>query len=85
MPSRKVLERDKTLIQNERNNFVKATNLGRDWNNTHLIVFHDIVPGPENNVGGVPKFWQEVKEKYRYVEIVKDWYQGGYGLGVLFV
>ncbi len=27
-----------------------------------LIGFHDIVPGPEANVGGVPRFWGELKE-----------------------
>ena len=85
MSGREVLERDQAQIQNERDNFFEEPNLGRDWNNTHLVVFHDIVPGPEHNVGGVPKFWQEVKMKYRYVEIVKDWNQGGYGLGILFV
>ncbi len=47
-----------------------------------LIAFHDIVPGPEGNVGGVPGFWQEVKQADS-VELVKDWRQGGCGIGVL--
>ena len=84
MSGRKVLERDQAQIQNERDNFFEEPNLGRDWDNTCLVVFHDIVPGPEHNVGGVPKFWQETKRKYRCKEIVKDWNQGGYGLGILF-
>jgi hypothetical protein len=25
-----------------------------------VVAFHDIVPGPEKYVGGVPAFWQEV-------------------------
>lgn len=48
-----------------------------------IIVFHDIVIGPKENVGGVPKFWSEVKDNYTNKEIVKDRAQGGYGIGVL--
>lgn len=48
-----------------------------------LIGFHDIVPGPENNVGGVPTFWRELKQKHPVREFVADWMQGGYGIGVL--
>jgi len=50
-----------------------------------VIAFHDIVPGPPENVGGVPMFWRETKHRYRHLEIVKDWHQGGCGIGVLFV
>lgn len=52
-----------------------------------VIAFHDIVPGPEENVGGVPRFWSELKKSLpqgRYLEIVRDWSQGGYGIGVVF-
>ena len=51
-----------------------------------IIAFHDIVPGPSEYVGGVPKFWQELKEKFggKVLEIVYDWSQGGYGIGVIF-
>jgi len=48
-----------------------------------LIVFHDIVPGPPEHVGGVPRFWQELKASEVVTELVADWNQGGYGLGVL--
>jgi predicted O-methyltransferase YrrM len=48
-----------------------------------LIGFHDIVPGPENNVGGVPKFWQELKQTCPAREFVADWKQGGYGIGLI--
>jgi predicted O-methyltransferase YrrM len=48
------------------------------------IAFHDIVPGPEENVGGVPRFWQELKAGGDTpTEFVRDWGQGGMGLGVL--
>jgi len=50
-----------------------------------IIAFHDIVPGPPENVGGVPKFWNEIRAKYKQLEIVEDWSQGGCGIGVLYV
>ena len=52
-----------------------------------IIAFHDIVPGPEEFVGGVPRFWRELKKmlpRDKYLEIVRDWSQGGYGIGVVF-
>ena len=53
-----------------------------------IIGFHDIVPGSAENVGGVPKYWHEIVNKYkkhRILEIVEDWNQGGYGIGVIYV
>ncbi len=47
------------------------------------IGFHDIVPGAPHEVGGVPVFWQELKQKYPSREYVADWQQGGYGIGLL--
>ncbi len=38
-----------------------------------IIGFHDIFPGPPETVGGVPRFWDEVKSDLDYIEIVKDW------------
>jgi len=49
-----------------------------------IIAFHDIVPSPEEFVGGVPKFWHEIRNRFRHLEIVKDWNQRGYGIGLLF-
>lgn len=46
------------------------------------IVFHDIVPGTPERVGGVPRFWEEVKEKHVTWEYVEDWTQGGWGIGI---
>ena len=48
-----------------------------------IIAFHDIVTGPESNVGGVPRFWRELKERSEAGEIVADWNQGGYGIGYI--
>lgn len=48
-----------------------------------IIAFHDIVPGAEGRVGGVPKLWQELKQHQPHREIVKDWSQGGFGIGLL--
>jgi predicted O-methyltransferase YrrM len=57
-----------------------------------LIVFHDIVPdyktryGIETTsyVGGVPQFWEELKAaRAKTEEIVEDYEQDGYGIGVL--
>jgi len=51
-----------------------------------VIALHDIVPDPQELVGGVPKFWRELKNKLgvdRVKELVKDWNQGGYGIGLI--
>ena len=48
-----------------------------------IIAFHDIVPGPDVMVGGVPQFWQELKATYSHREFVESWSQTGLGIGVL--
>lgn len=48
-----------------------------------IIAFHDIVPGPEVMVGGVPQFWQELKTQFEHRELVDSWQQTGLGIGVL--
>ena len=50
-----------------------------------LIAFHDIVQGSPENVGGVPIFWKQLKEKHKHLEIVSDWNQGGYGIGIIYI
>ncbi|RLE83565.1 MAG: hypothetical protein DRJ41_04680 [Thermoprotei archaeon] len=50
-----------------------------------IIALYDIAPGPPERVGGVPEFLEDVKSKYRHLEIVKDCNQGGYGIGVIIV
>jgi predicted O-methyltransferase YrrM len=47
------------------------------------IAFHDIVPGPEDEAGGVSVFWQELKSRQPVQEFVQDWKQRGYGIGLL--
>ena len=49
-----------------------------------IIAFHDICPGLESKVGGVPGFWQAIKQNFDYKEIVQDWNQGGYGIGIIY-
>jgi cephalosporin hydroxylase len=58
-----------------------------------MIVFHDIVPdyktryGIEttSDTGGVPKFWQEIKTSWKHAqEVVEDYEQDGYGIGILY-
>lgn len=48
-----------------------------------LIALHDVVPGPEYAVGGVPRLWQELEARREVRTIVEDWEQGGYGIGLL--
>ena len=51
-----------------------------------IMAYHDIVSGPLESVGGVPKFWNEIKHNYiSYMEIVKSWEQEGCGIGVIFL
>ena len=53
-----------------------------------IIAFHDIVPGSPENVGAVPRFWNEICNKYeehKMLEIVANWNQSGYGIGVVHV
>jgi cephalosporin hydroxylase len=47
-----------------------------------MIAFHDIVDGRPDLVGGVPRFWQSVKDDGAR-ELVQDRDQGGWGIGVL--
>ena len=50
--------------------------------NEGIVAFHDIVESPENV--GVPRFWKEIKSGRKYRELVKNWDQGGYGIGVIY-
>lgn len=90
LSGREILERDKAELQDKRNDFPGKPDMGWDWDsfqgNRGIIAFHDIVPGPFENVGGVPKFWDEIKMKDNCLnlnEIIKDRTQGGYGIGIL--
>ena len=61
-----------------------------------LIAFHDVVPGisiPDrfrdrdaddiNCVGDVPRFWQELRAQVPTRQLVADWNQGSFGIGLV--
>jgi predicted O-methyltransferase YrrM len=50
-----------------------------------IIAFHDIVRGPPETVGGVPLFWNEVKQHFNYIELVENWKQGECGIGLIYL
>jgi len=52
-------------------------------NENGLIAFHDIVIHYQDKTVGVFKFWNEIKKKYNFEEIVEDWIQGECGIGIL--
>lgn len=48
-----------------------------------MLLFHDIVTGPYEAVGDVPRFWREVRPDLGdTVELVESWSQGGCGIGL---
>ncbi|MDE1844294.1 MAG: class I SAM-dependent methyltransferase [Thaumarchaeota archaeon] len=50
-----------------------------------FIAFHDINPGPKENVGEVPEFWKKMKSQHETLEIIDDKLGGTPGLGLLFI
>lgn len=48
-----------------------------------IVAFHAIVPGRPEDVGGVPRFWSEVKGRFKSREFVERADQGCCGIGVL--
>jgi predicted O-methyltransferase YrrM len=48
-----------------------------------IVAVHDIVPGLPDKVGGVPEVWRRLRALNTTTEIVDDWDQGGYGIGVV--
>jgi predicted O-methyltransferase YrrM len=53
--------------------------------NGGVIAFHDICPHPPETGCEVSQFWNEVKQRHKYAEIVEDWNQKWAGIGVLYV
>ena len=47
------------------------------------IALHDIVPGRPELSGGVPDLWNELKASRETEELVEDWQQGAFGIGVI--
>ena len=54
-----------------------------------MIVFHDIVQNTtlhhEAEKIAVPMFWNEIKKRFKYKEIIEDPAQASMGMGILFV
>ncbi|MEM2105965.1 MAG: class I SAM-dependent methyltransferase [Candidatus Bathyarchaeia archaeon] len=50
-----------------------------------IVAFHDIVEHPPETGCEVSKFWNEIKQSYKRLEIVKSWNQNWAGVGVLHV
>jgi predicted O-methyltransferase YrrM len=49
-----------------------------------IVALHDIVPASEERVGGVPRYWAELKASHPEAEeYVRSWSQPGYGIGVI--
>jgi predicted O-methyltransferase YrrM len=48
-----------------------------------LIAFHDVLPSRFDPHIGVAKLWAELKERHQTIEIVEDYDQGAFGLGIL--
>ncbi|MBY9007040.1 MAG: class I SAM-dependent methyltransferase [Candidatus Lokiarchaeota archaeon] len=49
-----------------------------------LIVFHDIVVHQSEENCQVNEFWNEIKQNYKHQEIVDDWNQKHWGIGILY-
>jgi len=50
-----------------------------------IIAFHDIVPHSSESGCEVSRFWNQVKDSYKQLEIVKDQNQKRAGIGLLFI
>jgi len=50
-----------------------------------MVAFHDIVEHKPEVGCEVDRFWKEIKQKHRHVEIVQDWNQKWAGIGVIYV
>jgi predicted O-methyltransferase YrrM len=50
-----------------------------------IVAFHDIISGRVELVGGVEQFWNEIKTRYRYSEIIESPRQPWGGIGVLYL
>jgi cephalosporin hydroxylase len=47
------------------------------------IAFHDILPHPEDSLCEVDRFWNEIRSRYRHIELTDEGAQYG-GIGVLY-
>ncbi|MCH6575539.1 MAG: class I SAM-dependent methyltransferase [Bacteroidetes bacterium] len=65
-------------VKQDFENYSKLVKLGG------IIAFHDINTGPEELVGGVPKFWNEISSKFFVSELKDEKKFHSYGIGILF-
>jgi len=49
-----------------------------------LVAFHDVAEHTDRTCE-VPRFWDEVKQRYRHTEVIRDRNQGWAGIGLLYV
>ena len=54
-------------------------------NKDGIIAFHDIFPGVLESVGGVPRFWNEIRSNFRHLELIKNREQAGCGIGIVYL
>jgi predicted O-methyltransferase YrrM len=50
-----------------------------------IVAFHDIAEHPPQSKCEVNRFWNEIKLRYRCLEIIKDPLQGWAGIGILHI
>lgn len=50
-----------------------------------IVALHDIHPHSRGWGGEVPKFWNEIRERYRQTELIANPTQDGYGIGVIWI
>ena len=50
-----------------------------------IVALHDIHPHSRGWGGEVPRFWNEIRERYRHTELIANPAQDGYGIGVLWI
>lgn len=68
-------------------------NYAHFMNEHGITAFHDINPSystrfgipTETHAGEVHRFWDEIKTRYRHLELIKDTNQDGFGIGVVFL
>jgi predicted O-methyltransferase YrrM len=48
-----------------------------------IVAFHDIIHGPSVPTSRVDQFWEHIKSRYPYREIINDAAQGGAGIGLI--
>ena len=53
------------------------------YEDEHALAFHDIRPNPRDATIEVYRLWDEIKGSYPAEELIREPYQGRYGIGVI--